>query len=396
MSTSGERPLHTTVKEVAAKLFNESYEDAQRESVDLIPSALTRKTKRRPFTELLEEYLEDVRKNGRTHDHMRVVKSRFLKLAKDCRWSCMADVTPRGFIDWRNAQTKYQARTLNNFFEAARAFFNWVDRCYEIPNPLKRIETVEVTPRYPDGPRAFTKDELDKLCAVAKPKRALFYRFMAFTGLRRIESKRLVWGDVHLDDAPGLFLRAEATKARRADRLPLLSVILEEMRKFRPPYWKANMLVFPRGVPDVDTLHRDMDKAGIPLKDNEGRPAGIHTFRRTFITFLQNTDAHSRVIKQLARHKSLRLTDWTYTDTTKLPLQEGIDKLSAIASPRSSPRFSGQDGVSLSKPVRREKSGTESFITEAAGAEGNCPTLEHVVQSSPNGELVPGVGVEPT
>ena len=102
------------------------------------------------------------------------------------------------------------------------------------------------------------------------------------------------------------------------------------------------------------------------------------------------------MIKQLARHKSLRLTDWTYTDTTELPLQEGIDKLSAIASPRSSPRFSGQDGVSLSKPVRREKSVTKHFVTETADAEDGCPDLENAVQTCPNGELVPGVGVEPT
>jgi hypothetical protein len=99
-------------------------------------------------------------------------------------------------------------------------------------------------------------------------------------------------------------------------------------------------------------LHRDMVKANSPLKDKEGRPAGIHTFRRKFITLLQNTDAHSRVIKQQARHKSLRLTDWTYTDTTKLPLQEGIDKLTAIASPRSSPRFSGQSRVLVSNAVQ--------------------------------------------
>lgn len=388
--------LHTTVKEVAEKLLKEIHEDAQRESVDLIPSAVTRKTKRRPLPSLLDEYLGDVRKNGRTHDHMRVLKSRFLKLAKDCRWSCMADVTPRSFIDWRNAQTKYERRTLNNFFEAARAFFNWVDRCYEIPNPLKRVETLEVVPKFPEGPRAFTKDELDRLCAVARPKRAFFYRFMAFTGLRRIEAKRLVWGDVHLDDSPGLFLRAEATKSRRADHLPLLAVILEEIRKFRPPYWKANMPVFARGVPDVDTLHRDMVKAGIPLKDKQGRPAGIHTFRRTFITFLQNTDMHSRVMKQLARHKSLRLTDWTYTDTTKLPLQDGIDKLAALASPRSSPRFSGQNGVLVSKAVPTEKSGPLKFISEVPESEKACPVLDGVVQSSPELVMVPGEGVEPT
>lgn len=57
---------------------------------------------------------------------------------------CMADVTTRSFLEWRNAQTEYQARTLNNYYDAARAFFNWVDRTYEISNPLKRVENLSV------------------------------------------------------------------------------------------------------------------------------------------------------------------------------------------------------------------------------------------------------------
>ena len=91
-----------------------------------------------------------------------------------------------------------------------------------------------------------------------------------------------------------------------------------------------------------------MVKAGIPLVDKLGRPVGIHTFRRTFVSQLQKAGVHSPVIMQLARHKSLRLTDSTDTDTTLLPLQEGLETLAPIAAqnaatfaPCSSPRFSG-------------------------------------------------------
>ncbi|HWA28855.1 MAG TPA: site-specific integrase [Lacunisphaera sp.] len=395
--------LRTTVKEVAEKLLKEAHEDAQRESVGLIPAAFTRKAKRRPITELFEEYLESVRKNGRTTDHVRVVKLRFLALAKGCRWACMADVTSRSFMDWRNAQTAYQARTLNNYYEAARAFFNWVDRAYEIPNPLKRVENLAVPVKYPQGPRAFTETELLNLFGVARPKRRFFYRVMSFTGLRRKEAKRLCWGDVHLDDKPGLFLRAEATKARRADWLPILTLLVPELREARPENWRANMLVFPRGVADPDTLRRDMVKAGIPLIDKLGRPVGIHTFRRTFISQLQKAGVHPRVIMQLARHKSLRLTDSTYTDTTLLPLAEGIESLAPIAkqivipiSPRSSPRFSGQNGVSVSKAVQVEKPAAKDFVSEVIESEDGCHALAHAVQPCPNSDLVPGVGVEPT
>ena len=163
------------------------------------------------------------------------------------------------------------------------------------------------------------------------------------------------------------------------------------------------MLVFPRGVADPDTLRRDMVKAGIPLVDKLGRPVGIHTFRRTFISQLQKAGVHPRVIMQLARHKSLRLTDTTYTDTTLLPLAEGIESLAHIASqtvltisPRSSPRFSGQTGVSVSKAVQVEKPSLKNFLLEVAESAETWRELDHVVQSSPNLEMVPGVGVEPT
>lgn len=395
--------LHTTVKEVATKLLTEIHEDAQRESVGLIPAAFTRKALRRPLTELFEEFLDDVRKRGRSSDYVRVVRLRFLALAKGCRWNCMADVTARRFMEWRNAQTRYEARTLNHFYDAARAFFNWVDRTYEILNPLKRIEKLPVPVKYPQGPRAFTEDELGRLFATAKKSRRLLYRLLFFTGLRHKEAKRLCWGDVHLDDNPGLFLRPEATKARRADWLPILSALAPELRAARPEKWHHNMPVFRRGVAAIDTLHRDMVKTGIPLEDKLGRPAGFHTFRRSLISHLQKRGVHSRVIMQLARHKSLRLTDWTYTDTTMLPLAEGIETLAGIATeqksspgyPCPSPLKSGQNGDSVPKVVPVEKPGPANNGAETIGLESDCTSLGTVVQSRPNLALVPGVGVEP-
>lgn len=389
--------LHTTVKEVAQKLLNEIHEDAQRESVGLVPAVHTRKALRRPIGELFAEYLANVEKNGRTSEHIRLIKLRFLAVAEACSWRCMSDVKARTFIDWRNAQTKYQTRTLNNFFDAARAFFNWVDRNYEIPNPLSRVESLEVPVKYPQGPRAFTENELQGLFAVAKPRRRFFYRVMAFSGLRRIEAKRLLWGDVILDDAPRFQLRAEATKARRADVLPILSTLADELRAARPENWKPNMLVFPRGVADVETLRRDMQLAGVPLLDSLERPAGIHTFRRTFISQLQKAEVHSRVIAQLARHKSLRMTDWKYTDTTLLPLSAGMEKLSHLAaSPRISPRFSSQNGVLESKPVQTKSREAKTSEPEVVDSEEDHPALATAVQSCLNLAMVPRVGIEPT
>ncbi len=85
---------------------------------------------------------------------------------------------------------------------------------------------------------------------------------------------------------------------------------------------------------------------------------------------------------QLARHKSLRMTDWTYTDTTQLPLTEGVETLAALAAPRSSPLNSGQNGVLVSKAVQAEKTSLKDFLSELAESEETWRELDHVVQSS--------------
>lgn len=176
-----------------------------------------------------------------------------------------------------------------------------------------------------------------------------------------------------------------------------MKAFLHELLAARPVNWKANMLLFPKGVADPYTLRRDMKRAGIPAIDKLGRPVGIHTFRRTFISQLQKAGVHPRVIMQLARHKSLRLTDSTYTDTTLLPLAAGMEMLAPLAaqneeqiSPRSSPRFSGQNGVFVSNAVQVEKSETNESASQVVERESGCLALAHDVQPCPNSLLVPG------
>lgn len=68
-----------------------------------------------------------------------------------------------------------------------------MDRRYEIPNPLKRVENLDVPVRYSQRPRVFGEEELEMLFTVANLYPRLIYRFLAFTGLRCIEAQRLQW-----------------------------------------------------------------------------------------------------------------------------------------------------------------------------------------------------------
>src|SRR5262249_41156488 len=82
--------------------------------------------------------------------------------------------------------------------------------------------------------RALTLDELARLNRVSG-RRWVVYLTAALTGLRRSELERLEWGDVFLDhDTPHIRLRASATKAKRADVVPINPELQEALRALRP------------------------------------------------------------------------------------------------------------------------------------------------------------------
>ena len=312
----------------------------------------------------------------------------------------MRDVTPKSYLDWRNRQNHLCSRSLNHFLDAARGFFNWIDLVYEVPNPLKRLQKLQVKAKYPQGPRAFSKEELNLLLNSAGKWRTL-YLLLAFTGLRHGEAKKLIWADVHFGEKPVLKLREEATKSWRADVIPLNTALAQALEAYRPPFWKPEMRVFRKGIAMNRTLKKDLVKAGVVLVDEYGRPVGFHTFRRSFVTLSHTLGIEPRTVQQLARHKRAELTDWTYTDTTKLETHSAVEKLGALldtppnhyAAKYAVP--TGQNGEMVSKPDPEKKLNSKNMALKVADSEAARPLLTTLVQPCPKNEKVVGEGVEP-
>ena len=63
--------------------------------------------------------------------------------------------------------------------------------------------------------------------------RHAFYAVSLLTGLRRSEMQGLAWGDVHLEEGY-LTVRAEVSKAKREDEVPLHPQAAETLRSIRP------------------------------------------------------------------------------------------------------------------------------------------------------------------
>jgi integrase len=158
-------------------------------------------------------------------------------------------------------------------------------------------------------------------------ERRLCYLLAFFGRLRRSEIRALQWGDIHLDSVPAkIVLRAKTTKAKRADSLPLHPQLADELRRFRPPDFRADQRVV-KTVPDMKAFRSDLKLAGISDKDADDRFADFHALGKSFITAMAVHGVSQRAAQAIARHTDPRLTASAYTDEALLPLAAEMAKV---------------------------------------------------------------------
>ncbi|GMU81499.1 MAG: hypothetical protein AMXMBFR47_13700 [Planctomycetota bacterium] len=230
--------------------------------------------------------------------------------------------------------------------------------------------------------RALTPDEAAALLEKSGARRT-WYEAALFTGLRCGELKSLRWGDVDLDSlTPCIRLRAEATKAGRADSVPLRRSLAESLRAARPAGWKAADLVF-NPTPKRETFLRDCRRAGIDTAPQGGMTLDRHSLRKTFITWLSVAGVAPRVAMKLARHTDLRLTMRTYTDDRQLGDAAEVEKL-----PDLTPRPDADAPIPMRKAAGAESAVWSTAVGLPAGQ--NRAQAGHFNENRPGGS--PGGG----
>lgn len=149
-------------------------------------------------------------------------------------------------------------------------------------------------------------------------------------------------------------LRAETTKAKRADVLPITPTAQAILRSWRA-IWPEAGLVFPNGVPSHHTFQADLKAAGIEREDARGHKVDFHALRKTFITNLARAGVPQRHAMALARHTDPRLTANIYTDQDALPLAEAAAKLPTygVLADTKDAHGRSQDSVSEGPRVSR-------------------------------------------
>lgn len=291
-----------------------------------------------PLADHFAAYLDNLKTQGRDDMYCYTAGKRLDRLAEECVWRTLADVTADSFMRWRTAAKgeRRGSRTLNQYLETARTFLAWCVRPGgRLPgNPLADVEKLDADIRRKR--RAFTLDEVRRLLKAAPADRRFVYLFAAYTGLRRAELADLQWCDFRLSAVkPYIQLRAAATKARRADCLPLRQDIAAMLRSLRPADSGPDdrRPVFPK-VPSMFLFKADLTAAGIEYKDAQGRQADFHALARmTLSTMLAQGGTAPRVTMEVMRHTDMRLTMNVYTDPGLLATADAVESLPDLSAP---------------------------------------------------------------
>ena len=413
-------------------------------------------------------YLTHLEAEGTSPDHRENVNRCLRRIAVECRLTMLADLNRDVFEGWLVVKTRegMGARTRNLHRASAVALCNWCVATRRLTrNPLAQVKKAdeEADPRRKR--RALTENELIRLLDVARRRplldamtirrgkrkgeavarlqeqtrralealgweRALMYKTLVLTGLRKGELASLTIGQLDLDaDPPFLVLDAADEKNREGNSIPLRADLATDLRGWlaekatalqdaaseAPAVWFDSEAVQPRkrnrsdsggfsgqswqqvtsvyGLPAdtpvftvprdlVRILDRDLRAAGIPKRDERGRTVDVHALRHTFGTLLSKGGVAPRTAQAAMRHSTIDLTMNTYTDPKlldvagamealpTLPLVDGRQREAAALSATGTDHSTPSPLVPLLVPTSGKPGVLQSIIDKVASAAG--------------------------
>lgn len=230
--------------------------------------------------------------------------------------------------------------------------------------------------------RAFTQEEMERLFAVAeadeaappgqrryKDYRSVLYIVMSLSGGRRRETSRLRWMDIDLDaDVPTLTFLG---KNQRVESVPLVPRAVDALRRWRTLCEVAGPedRVFAKW-PDERILVWDMKLAGVPQKDERGRPARWSSFRKGLATNLVESKAEIPFAQRILRHKDPKLTTNVYASIRDSKLLDEMMRIPGAANKHPA-SVHGRDAKEkkVEKSVRPHEEGGRNPIYCASDSE---------------------------
>ena len=344
-----------------------------------------------PLGKHTEDYLADlalkmIRGRKVSPKHVRHVREELTRVVGECGFKTLRDIDRRVMQRWidkkaaspRNPEDPdskpLSARTINMHRAAIVAFCNWcIAEGRLTASPLAGLPKVEQAEPARKR-RPLTEDEIAKLLKAAQERplrdaltirrgknkgrplanvrqaeqqrlkrvgreRALVYKFMMLTGLRRGEVASLTVGALCLDETNSYVqVEGKHAKSGRAATLPLRGDLADDLRKHIKRSAEVNGGEIPPDSPlfAIDwrnllrTFNLDLAAAGIPKRDAQGRTVDVHCLRHTFATLLARNGVSPSVAQKLMRHSDIRLTMNTYTHLDLADTADAVAALPAI------------------------------------------------------------------
>ena len=223
-------------------------------------------------------------------------------------------------------------------------------------------------------------------------ERALIYKTLLLTGLRKGELASLTIGQLELDgETPYAVLNAADEKNRQGSSLPLRSDLADDLRSgiadapaattlsMRAKNADANtngrLFRVPAGL--VRILNRDLLAAGIAKRDERGRTVDVHALRHSFGTLLSKGGVSPRTAQAAMRHSKIDLTMNCYTDPKLLDVHGALDTLPTLdlnSSPTTetqSIRATGTHGRNVGPASNHAQSRVAPHVAPTSGKSGH-------------------------
>jgi integrase len=191
-------------------------------------------------------------------------------------------------------------RTYNSNLTVLRSFGNWYQSQFSVPNFTKDIVYIKEDP---PNPRIISDKEYSKIISSTHGQDLDIILFLANTGLRRAEFRKVNWDNFN----PDLTLLTIEGKGRKQRSIPLNSICREILHRYKrllkePP----DFILRYRGRGGVTWLCKRIAKTiGIPR-------FGPHSLRHYFATQLLKKGISIYKVSKILGHSSVRTTERIY------------------------------------------------------------------------------------
>ena len=375
-------------KIAAESVLNDLERRAERVRAGLLTSAEARISEHlgKPIAEHVDAYITSLEASGASRKHVAESRRVLDAVLKGCGFRTLADLERSAVEHWLNKrrQEKASARTRNIDLIRLIAFANWCKANGRLNgNPFDAIGKANEAETKRKR-RAMTEDELTRLLDVARRRpllealtvrtgkrkgqavanvrpevreqleavgreRALIYKTLVITGLRRGELASLTAAQLRLDGpVPHVELDAEDEKNREGNGVVIRADLAEDLK-----HWLADKLAalqaearergepIPARLPAdaplfyipsnlIKIFDRDLKAAKIAKKDDRGRTLDVHALRTTFGTLLSRGGVALRTAQAAMRHSDPSLTANVYTDPKLLDVSGALDALPSL------------------------------------------------------------------